>query len=162
MQNLNKLEKDCELSIAKQPDLLSTALRTFGTTSTKAFKDLSRIFLDPSYVPANTNQKPEELEDDEAKVKAMEDEMAQQNLMDKIKLQIELEMRTNAVYKQSVQIRKMETKLERRKRQNEERKRAWEQKFDIEKQEQYEKVYRQYPELQHDEMAAKAGEQEKA
>jgi hypothetical protein len=53
--------------------------------------------------------------------------------MDKIKLQIELEMKTNAVYKQSVQIRKMETTLERRKRQNVERKRAWELKYDIEK-----------------------------
>ena len=84
--------------------------------------------------------------------------MLQQNLMDKIKLQIELEMKTNAVYKQSMQIRKMETTLERRKRQNVERTRAWEQKFDIEKQEQYEKVYRQYPELQYEEMAAKAAE----
>ena len=72
--------------MAKQPDLLSSALHTFGTTSTKAFKDLSRIVVDPSYVPANASQKPEEFEDDEAKVKAMEDAMLQQNLMDKIKL----------------------------------------------------------------------------
>ena len=147
MHNLNKLEKNCELSIAKQPDVLSTAIRTFGTTSNKAFKDLSRKVLDPSYVPKSSDQKDDELEDDEAQVKAMEEAMLQQNLMDKIKLQIELEMKTNSVYKQSVQIKKMEATLERRKHQNEERKRAWEEKFEAEKQVQYEKVYRQYPEL---------------
>jgi len=103
MQTLNKLEKDCELSMAKQPDLLSSALKSFGATSTQAFKNLSKVVVDPSYVPTKPGDpKPEEHEDDEARVKAMEEAMHTQNMMEKIKLQIELEMKTNAVYKQSI------------------------------------------------------------
>ena len=48
----------------------------------------------------------------------------------------------------------MEATLERKKKQYEERKRAWEEKFDIEKHEQYDKVYRQYPELLYEEAEA--------
>ena len=98
--------------------------------------------VDPTFVPVPNDQKPDDLEDDEARVKAMEEDMQQQNLMDKIKLQIELEMKTNPVYKQSVQIRKMEPTLDRKKKQFEERKRAWEEKFELQKLEEYEKVYR--------------------
>ncbi len=68
--------------------------------------------------------------------------MHKQNLMDKIKMQIELEMKTNTVYKQSVQIRKMEATLDRKKRQFIERKKAWEDKYQVERQQDYEKVYR--------------------
>lgn len=102
LNNLNQLEKDCEHTMTKQPDVLSSALKTFGTTSTKAFKDLTRAVVDPSYIPVQADKKEQVIEDDEAKVKAMEEAMHQQNLMDKIKLQIELEMKTNSVYKQSV------------------------------------------------------------
>ena len=136
MQNLNKLEKDCELSMAKQPDLLSSALKTFGATSTQAFKNLTRTVVDPSYVPPKPGDaKQEEHEDDEARVKAREEAMHTQNMMEKIKLQIELEMKTNAVYKQSIQLRKMEATLERKKKQNEERRKAWEEKFEVEQHE---------------------------
>lgn len=76
IHTLNKLEKDCELSMAKQPDALSSAMKTFGSTSSQAFKDLSRTVIDPSYVPPKPGDpKPEEHEDDEARVKAMEEEM---------------------------------------------------------------------------------------
>jgi hypothetical protein len=74
LHTLNKLEKDCELSMTKQPDTLSTAVKTFGATSTQAFKDLSRAVLDPSYKPGDPKTA-EEHEDDEARVKAMEEEM---------------------------------------------------------------------------------------
>jgi hypothetical protein len=39
-------------------------------------------------------------------------------------------MKTNPVYKQSVQIRKMEATLERKKKHREDRKRAWEEEFE--------------------------------
>ena len=55
----------------------------------------------------------------------------------------------------------MEATLDRKKRQFEERKRAWEERFEVQKQEEYEKVYRQYPELMYDEIAMKAAEDEK-
>jgi hypothetical protein len=57
----------------------------------------------------------------------------------------------------------MEATLERKKKQNEERRKAWEEQFDNEQLEIYEKVYRQYPELQYEELAAaRQVEEEKA
>jgi hypothetical protein len=50
-QALNRLEKDCEVSITKQPDMLHSAIQTFGSTSIKAFKNLGRTLVDPNFSP---------------------------------------------------------------------------------------------------------------
>ena len=73
--------------------------------------------------------------------------MQKENLLAKIRGQIEVEMMTNPVYKQSVQIKKMEKRLDKKKEQREERKKAWEINFEKNKEREDERLYRLYPEL---------------
>jgi hypothetical protein len=68
-----------------------------------------------------------------------------QNLIAKIKMELDQEMKANKVYKQSMQIRKIQGKHETKKRLFEEKRKAWEKEFERLKEDLENKFYREFP-----------------
>ena len=77
----------------------------------------------------------------------MEEKMHMENLMTKIQNQIEQEMKANRVYKQAMQIQKMEQKQVRKRELFEEKKKQWELELEKLKAKLEEKYYKQFPHL---------------
>lgn len=73
--------------------------------------------------------------------------MYMDNLMTKIQNQIDQEMKANRVYKQAIQIQKMEQKQGRKRELYEEKKKQWEVELEKLRAKLEEKYYKQFPHL---------------